>query len=85
VGHSVTITLNPEQEKVLLDAINSGLARTADEALDQAFDGLRVRLREHASEEESVAAVRRLATFGTRHGLSLGGSTVKELLSESRP
>lgn len=30
-------------------------------------------------------AMRRLATFGQRHGLSLGGITVKQLLEESRP
>ncbi len=29
--------------------------------------------------------IRRLATFGKRHNLSLGGATVKELLRESRP
>jgi hypothetical protein len=28
---------------------------------------------------------RRLATFGKRHNLSLGGISVKELLHESRP
>jgi hypothetical protein len=28
---------------------------------------------------------RRLASFGKRHGLSLGGSTIKDLLHESRP
>ncbi len=34
----------------------------------------------------SVAdAARRLGTFGKRHGLSLGGITIKELLNESRP
>jgi hypothetical protein len=34
----------------------------------------------------SVAdAARRLGTFGRRHGLSLGGMTIKELLNESRP
>jgi len=34
----------------------------------------------------SVAdAARRLGTFGKRHGLSLGGLTIKELLNESRP
>ena len=32
-----------------------------------------------------AAAARRLATFGKRHGLSLGGLTIKELLRESRP
>jgi hypothetical protein len=82
----MTITLRPEQEKVLLDAINSRLAHTTDEALDRALDTLRLRLAGRTTAEtEAAAAVRRLATFGRRHGLSLGGSTVKELLRESRP
>jgi hypothetical protein len=83
----MTIILKPEQEQVLIEAINSGLALTTDDALAQAFDGLRSRLpRRRSSQEPSVAdAVRRLATFGKRHGLSLGGLTIKELLRESRP
>jgi hypothetical protein len=82
----MTIILRPEQEQVLLEAINSGLAHTTDEALDQALDALRIRLpRQATPEAEAAAAVRRLATFGQRHGLSLGGSTVKDLLRESRP
>jgi hypothetical protein len=32
-----------------------------------------------------AAAARRLGTFGKRHGLSLGGMTIRELLDESRP
>jgi hypothetical protein len=32
-----------------------------------------------------AAAARRLGTFGKRHGLSLGGRTIRELLGESRP
>jgi hypothetical protein len=36
-------------------------------------------------DESVAAAARRLATFGERHGLSLGGLTVKGLLRESRP
>jgi len=36
-------------------------------------------------DESAAAAARRLATFGKRHGLSLGGLTIKELLLESRP
>jgi hypothetical protein len=40
----MTIILKPEQERVLLEAINSGLAHTTDEALDQALDALRLRL-----------------------------------------
>ena len=35
--------------------------------------------------DDLSAAVRRLSTFGKRHGLSLGGMTIKELLRESRP
>lgn len=82
----MTITLKPEQERVLIQAINSGLAHTTDEALDQAFDALRARLPHERSVDESVAAAaRRLGTFGQRHGLSLGSLTIKDLLRESRP
>src|ERR1700722_13232498 len=41
---TMTITLSSEQERVLMDAINSGLAHTTDEALDQALNALRLRL-----------------------------------------
>ena len=82
----MTIILKPEQERVLQQAIDSGLANSADEALDQALDALRLRLPNHkAPQEEAASAVRRLATFGKRHGLTLDGLTVKELLRESRP
>jgi hypothetical protein len=37
----MTIILKPEQERLLIEAINSGLAHTADEALDRALDALR--------------------------------------------
>jgi hypothetical protein len=32
-----------------------------------------------------AAAARRLGTFGKRHGLSLGGMTIRQLLDENRP
>jgi hypothetical protein len=80
------ITLKPEQEQVLIEAINSGLAHTTEEALDQALEALKSRLPRKGSTDESVAAAaRRLGTFGKRYGLSLGGLTIKELLRESRP
>lgn len=82
----MAIILKPEQEKVLIQAINSGLARNPQDALDQALEALRARLPHEGPVDESVAAAaRRLGTFGKRHGLSLGGLTVKELLRESRP
>ncbi len=80
----MTIILKPEQEQVLIEAIKSGLAHTTDEALDQALDALRGRL-PRPVDESVAAAARRLATFGKRNGLSLGGLTVKDLLRESRP
>ena len=52
----MTITLKPEQEKVLIQAINSGLAHNTDEALDQACDALRARLPHDGPVDESVAA-----------------------------
>ena len=42
----MTVILKPEQERILIDAINSGLAHTTEEALDQALEGLRCRLPE---------------------------------------
>jgi predicted RNA-binding protein len=60
---------------------------TTDEmeaALEEALT--EVRSQREESDDQSVAeAARRLATFGKRHGLSLGGMTIKELLRESRP
>ncbi len=82
----MTIILRPEQEQLLREAISSGLAQSTDEALDQALDTLRSRLPKPADEAESTATiVRRLASFGKHHGLSLGGSTIRDLLQESRP
>ena len=86
VEMEMTITLKPEQEQVLTDAVRAGVAHTTDEALDQALDALRERLPHETSVDASIAAAaRRLGTFGKHHGLSLGGVTIKELLRESRP
>ena len=82
----MTIILKPEQEQVIIQAVNSGLADNADDALDKAFDALRARLPHKSDLDESVqAAALRLGSFGKRHGLSLGNLTIKELLRESRP
>jgi hypothetical protein len=39
----------------------------------------------HTPDSSIADAARRLGTFGKRHGLSLGGVTIRELLTESRP
>jgi hypothetical protein len=73
------IVLRSEQERLR----ESGQAHATEEALTQ--DVPRVRLPKPASESEPTAGVsRRLAGFGHRHGLSLGGLTIMDLLHESR-
>jgi hypothetical protein len=41
--------------------------------------------RSHTPDSTVADAARRLGTFGKRHGLSLRGMTIRELLDESRP
>jgi hypothetical protein len=70
---------------VLQKAVDSGLAHTKEEALDRALHALRCHLPRHPKPDgETATTVRRLATFGRRHGLSRD-TPVKELLRESRP
>jgi hypothetical protein len=81
---TVTLELRPEVEAGLLaQAQASGLSLEAyvEQVLQE---------RSRGAVDESVdssiaAAARRLATFGKRHGLSLGGTSIRELLNESRP
>jgi hypothetical protein len=81
----MTITLKPEQEAVLADAVRSGMARTPEDALDRAVEALRDRLAaETDANGRSAELPARLSTFGKRHGLTLGGMSVKDLLRESR-
>ena len=74
----MSIILKPEQEQVLQAAIKSGLAHTTDEALDRAIDALRERIPHETPVDPAIAtAARHLGTFGKRHGLSLGGLSIK--------
>jgi hypothetical protein len=81
---TVTLELRPEVEAGLMaQAQASGLSLEAyvEQVLQE---------RSRGAVDESVdssiaAAARRLGTFGKRHGLSLGGTTIRELLNESRP
>jgi hypothetical protein len=83
----MTITLSLDQERVLREVVDLGLATTPEEAIDQAFDVLRERLpfQPAAADDDLAGIVHNLATFGKRHQLSLGGLSIKELLQESRP
>ena len=66
---SMTITLKPEQERIIDEEIKSGHFNSADEVLDQALVALREK------RESRHAAIRRLQEFGDKH-LSLGGESL---------
>jgi hypothetical protein len=81
----MTIVLRPEQERVLLEAIKSGLAHTTDEALDQALDALRLRLPESTaspvrSPEEIRAWLGELAALSDRIPPRPGESFSREMI-----
>jgi hypothetical protein len=60
-----------------MDAVDLGLAQIPDEALEHEFEARGVRLpRSELPRYQAAEAARRLATFGKRHHLSLGGMTV---------
>jgi hypothetical protein len=75
----------PELERRVREGLQSGRFRDVDELLTKALDALYEKEEPARRDESTAAAVRRLATFGKRHGLSLGGLTIKQLLHESRP
>jgi hypothetical protein len=78
------ISLRPEHEQLIAEAIQAGLIRTPEEAFEGALESLRMRLQ--ASQSRTAAdAVERLASFGKRHGLTLDGLTVLDLIHEGRP
>jgi CRP-like cAMP-binding protein len=83
----MTVTLLPEQERLLRQMIDSGFAKTPEEALARALDLLKERLPSATTNNDvtRAEAVKRLAEFRTKHGLTLGGLTIKELVNAGRP
>ena len=82
----MTVTLLPEQERLLQEIIDSGLAKTPKDALARALELLRDQIPSGTSADESRAEVtKRLAEFRTKHALSLGDLTIRDLLNASRP
>jgi Arc/MetJ-type ribon-helix-helix transcriptional regulator len=80
------VSLTPEQERLINEAMRSGQYRDTTEVLDDALHALE---QKHRKEPVSIAerqeAIERLRTFGKRHALSLeSGVTVKDLIDEGR-
>ena len=80
----MTITLRPEHERLIVEAIRAGFIHTPDEALDDALETLRQRLRARGAKPSPAQAAEHLATFGKKYQLSLEGLTIKELINEGR-
>ena len=75
----MTITLTPDQERTIQEAIQAGLVRSGDEFIEAAIEALPHREGASPSRRE---AVRRMQEFGGRYRLSLGEPITRELLHE---
>lgn len=72
----------PEVEALINQRLKTGTFKDAEDVILQALkasDG-----EEHDAVERRDA-IERLKTFGGKHGLSLGGMTIRELRHEARP
>src|ERR1022692_968759 len=78
----MTITLRPEQERVIQQAIETGMYNSVDEVLDFALDFIRKREAFHANATRSQIAGQRIREL--RKGVTLGGISIKELIEEGR-
>ena len=83
----MNVTLKPEHELVVGEAIDAGLIGTADEVVDVGIETIRRRLDARARESRQPdinASAERLLRFGEKYGFSLRGLTIKDLINEGR-
>ncbi|SPF42278.1 hypothetical protein SBA4_2900023 [Candidatus Sulfopaludibacter sp. SbA4] len=82
----MTINLPPQVERIVQDAVLSGRYHSAEDVLTEAVALWQTqRAGAITAGEQRREAIERLKTFGRRHGLSLGGMTIRELRNEARP
>ena len=74
----MTITLNPDQEKAIEEAIRSGKFASADEFIASAIASFQQQ--PPAADSSRREAVRRMAEFGEKHGLQLGEAVTRKFL-----
>jgi hypothetical protein len=84
---SMNVTLRPDQERVVSEAISAGLIGDAVEVVDLGIETIRQRLELgafHVRRQEIEGAVDQLRKFGDKYHFSLGGLTIKEFINEGR-
>lgn len=72
----------PEVEALINQRLKGGTFKDAEDVILQA---LKASESEGHDDIERREAIERLKTFGRKHGLSLGGMTIRELRHEARP
>lgn len=78
----MTIQLNPEQERVIHQALETGKFKSVDEVLDSALESIRQREQIPPALTRSQLAGQRIREL--RKGRTLGGIPIKELIEEGR-
>ena len=76
----MTIQLSPEQERVIQEAIRSGVVHSVDEFIDAAIAMLRQP--KDQNENSRREAIRRMEEFGKKYHLSFGEPITRKLLHE---
>jgi len=85
---ALTLTLDPHGEQLVAACLSTGRYHSPEEVVAHALESL-------AEKEAPVApaltspevrvAIQLLKTFGITHGLSLRGTTIRQLRDEARP
>jgi hypothetical protein len=73
----------PELEALIIRRLETGSFRDAEEVILQALRSSETETQ--GSNEKRREAIDRLMAFGKKHGLTLGGMTIRELRDEARP
>lgn len=73
----------PEVEALINRRLKTGSFKDAEDVILQALQSSEADTQ--GIDEKRMEAIDRLMTFGKRHGLSLGGMTIRELREEARP
>lgn len=73
----------PELQALIQEGLRSGRFTDAEDLILQALRSIETEPADR--EERRREAIERLRSFGKRHGLSLGGLTIRQLRDEARP